>query len=594
MSKKKVQKLLALMLGAAMVLSVAACGAAEGTGTESSDAAQAAKKEEPAKEESAKEENAAEEEELVTLSFYSDTAVSDSAESQWVWDYFAENLNLAFDVRMATGDDQVMAALLAGGELPDVVVFYDQQDLTAAVNGGMLLNLSEYQEQLPSLYADDFYTNALKKMDYLFGGHYVVPAYTGSESDPQELSNASWNVRWDLYKELGYPAVPDEDAWLDVVAQMLEMEPENADGLKNYGFGLWTDWDVNSNFMSTFHYLWPYGYDTEYTQGLIEVKADGDISSAKSILDDDSMYKRSLKFFFKANQLGLIDPDSMAMDYSAFAQKADAGQYIVNFNWGHHRGITNQEDFTGWVTLYPDDASPMTMGGSSAGGSYWIGLSSKCSNVDKALEFINFWFSEEGRKIVHRGPEGAAWEMKDGKAVYTEAYLEAYKNNEPYYVWGDEANGQPGDMAVFVNCLPANETALDDNGQPYKLSRMDELTLQSLKVNYMRDDWQNLYGKEYATIDAYYEDKLETVLLSPAYSTFTPPASDDMVMMANQIGSIVKENSWKMIFADDEAEFEALWAQTQADGDALGIDIVVEDYKNRLQEGLDVYNSFMN
>ncbi len=47
-------------------------------------------------------------------------------------------------------------------------------------------------------------------------------------------------LRWDLYKEAGYPKLEnyDEDL-LDVLEQMVALEPETADGQKTYGCGAW-------------------------------------------------------------------------------------------------------------------------------------------------------------------------------------------------------------------------------------------------------------------------------------------------------------------------------------------------------------------
>ena len=47
---------------------------------------------------------------------------------------------------------------------------------------------------------------------------------------------AAINIRWDLYKEAGYPKLEsyDEDL-LDVMEAMQAPEPETADGQKTYG-----------------------------------------------------------------------------------------------------------------------------------------------------------------------------------------------------------------------------------------------------------------------------------------------------------------------------------------------------------------------
>ena len=45
------------------------------------------------------------------------------------------------------------------------------------------------------------------------------------------------------------------------------------------------------------------------------------------------------------------------------------------------------------------------------------------------------------------------------------------------------------------------------------------------------------------------------------------------------IKPVMNTASWKMIFAKDEAEFDALWKQMQKDCKELGIDQVVEEVK---------------
>ena len=59
-----------------------------------------------------------------------------------------------------------------------------------------------------------------------------------------------------------------------------------------------------------------YGYD-EY--GFVLSKADG--SDFQNILDADSLYMRVLRFYNKAFQMGLIDPDSPTQNYSDVSNK---------------------------------------------------------------------------------------------------------------------------------------------------------------------------------------------------------------------------------------------------------------------------------
>ena len=60
-----------------------------------------------------------------------------------------------------------------------------------------------------------------------------------------------------------------------------------------------------------------YGYDES---GFVLAKADG--SDYQSILDSDSEYIRALKFYFEANQMGLVDPESTTQNYDTLLQNS--------------------------------------------------------------------------------------------------------------------------------------------------------------------------------------------------------------------------------------------------------------------------------
>ena len=82
-----------------------------------------------------------------------------------------------------------------------------------------------------------------------------------------------------------------------------------------YGFSLWSDWDsdmaLNAKVMGQF-----YGYnegDGFNKADLMMTKADE--AKWQGVLDDNSYYLRGLKFFFEANKMGLLDPDSLTQKF---------------------------------------------------------------------------------------------------------------------------------------------------------------------------------------------------------------------------------------------------------------------------------------
>jgi hypothetical protein len=83
-------------------------------------------------------------------------------------------------------------------------------------------------------------------------------------------------------------------------------------------------------------------------------------------------------------------------------------------------------------------------------------------------------------------------------------------------------------------------------------------------------------------------------MVSPASQAINmiPAAPDDLQMVMNQIGDVVKTNSWKMVFAKDEAEFNALWEDMVTKANGLGIEQVNTYYEDQWQQALDLVSKY--
>ena len=147
----------------------------------------------------------------------------------------------------------------------------------------------------------------------------------------QRQVESSWNadlrpyVRWDAYKAIGYPEIKDLDGLLDVMKQMQEAVPTSDSGKPTYAMSFFKDWDGNmmNNAKQPTCY---YGYDE---LGFVLAKADG--SDYQDITDSDSIYMDVLEFFYKANQMGLVDPESTTQNYDTMYSKYQDGQILFSF-----------------------------------------------------------------------------------------------------------------------------------------------------------------------------------------------------------------------------------------------------------------------
>ena len=103
------------------------------------------------------------------------------------------------------------------------------------------------------------------------------------------------------------------------------IKPVTEKGEKVYGFSLFNEWDIVSALeISTLSYM--YGIDSNFVSPLMETSMI--TRETKSLLAEDSFYKRALRFYFEANQRGLLDPDSMSQKYQDVEDKFSSGQVM--------------------------------------------------------------------------------------------------------------------------------------------------------------------------------------------------------------------------------------------------------------------------
>ena len=50
-------------------------------------------------------------------------------------------------------------------------------------------------------------------------------------------------------------------------------------------------------------------------------------------------------------------------------------------------------------------------------------VTTACKDVEAAMAYLDFWYSEEGARMKNFGVEGTSYEMKDGLPYYTDCLL---------------------------------------------------------------------------------------------------------------------------------------------------------------------------
>ena len=155
-----------------------------------------------------------------------------------LWKYLEDQLNV--EIRFVYLSPEEYDAALASGNLPDIVT--TNNNLAEIRENGLALDARPYlEEYVPNLLKGEarLTYDVFRKLVNDGDGFYFFPDRIGYNG--VGYSNTPYNrgyvVRWDYYKELGYPLINSEDDYLRVLQQMHANHPFTEEGYPTYLFG---------------------------------------------------------------------------------------------------------------------------------------------------------------------------------------------------------------------------------------------------------------------------------------------------------------------------------------------------------------------
>ncbi|WP_082614773.1 ABC transporter substrate-binding protein [Paenibacillus sp. Soil787] len=519
----------------------------------------------------------------VTLTVFSTLANYAGDQPGWFAKLIKDKFNIKLNIIASNlaGGQQKVGTMMASGDLGDIVVGLGGRDYTDAIKAGMLLDWKK--DGMLDKYGKDIAKYASKALDAnskQFGsgtGIYGIGHNVGSGSGPSEGADMTFGpmLRWDLYQKLGKPEIKTLEDYLKVVKQMQQLSPKSDSGKQTYGFSLWSDWDSNYS-MNAKVMAQLFGYaegDSFNNSDLILTKANE--AKWQGMLDDNSYYMRGLKFYFEANKMGLLDPDSLTQKFSDVANKYKDGQVLfAQFPWvsSSYNSPENTSAGKGFQFVPFADEQMSSSGFSPYGGQRIWSIGAKTKYPDRVMQFLNWLYTPEGIEESNYGPKGLIWDIKDGKPTLTDFGYKAITNsvNLP-----DEYGGglyKDGTNQINNTTISTSMTN-PETGEPY------DYTLWTSYLNHNPDpvvkSWRDTMGsltmKDYVV-------KHNQALVQPAFFNGQPPASEpsDIKQKHGEVGKVIKEYSWKMMFAKDDNEFSSLKQQMIAKAKGLGYDDVVK------------------
>ncbi len=489
----------------------------------------------------------------ITLTVFSQVANYTGKQVGWFADVMLERFNVVLNIIPDT--DGTYETRFASESFGDLVIFGSKgNEYKNAAKAGLLLDwekddlLNNYGPYIKENMSDALYANR-KLTDS--GCIYGMGNNVAGEDDGVSSFFYTWDLRADLYQQLGCPEIKNMDDMVTLFEKMKEIAPYDDKGDPAYALSIWPDWDGSMMMYAKALASGFYGYD-EMEMGLYDA-ATGEYHGA---LEKDGPYIEMLSFLNKLYRKGLLDPDSMTQTYVDMASKmVNGGCYFSLFDYAGSNYFNNDAHLAEnkiMLPMLPEMAAPAAYELSKYGGQqiWCIGANTKYPEL--CMEIINWLCTPEGFMTMEYGKQGVNWDYDEsGCPFLTEMGLKCITDGS-----NPETKDESGYTFNQGQCQINNTTwardALnpDSNGATYNWQKWNED--KSLPRCETEKKWRDINN---VTCVSDYLNKNNYTLI-PA-TTFSNLAKDDEYdIIIAQVSQCIVNYSWNAVYSETEEEFK--------------------------------------
>ena len=481
---------------------------------------------------------------------------------KWIFDQIADKYGYRINLEYDCYDNDKLNLMYASGELPDIVYFYSATQVQTVMDNGYALNLAPLLEEYAPHMLDEKFAQRNELMQSLAGGEdnglYFIPTTYGLElRGGGQNSVRGYTVNWEWFKEIGAPDIPNDAAYIDALAQMVEKHPQTEDGKPVYAFGYtddFNDWTCLRAFPTNESLLnmWTFsGY--LYMEGL-----DDNVLYNGYTDTERSTFWQEMHFANALYNKGLLDPDSFTQTGAERTAKIEAGQYA---------GVATDNSANGYVVAPATGA--MLFGNKIHLAGYYpdqqVFVSSSSENWKAALAWIDYMHTEEAERALYSGIEGVHWNYVDGVPTLTDETIAMYQENGDAIKKSGVANTTP---------IRISQPGMShSDGYPLSLFETDEMRAASMTP--ILKDYSDYYGVSYpsqARQKLVEEGKIidHSHNFSQLVAVAREPIPTDILRILTKCNDVVYTAVPKLVMAANQEEFDAIQEQVLADLEKAG------------------------
>jgi multiple sugar transport system substrate-binding protein/putative aldouronate transport system substrate-binding protein len=190
---------------------------------------------------------------MMTVTVYDDLANYQGTQGGWFGKLVKDKFNMKLNIiapNVAGGGSTLFDTRSAAGNLGDLIITGSGSGRAKRlIKSGLIVDMTPYAKNMKYITKYKAATEELNKIADQKSGIWGVPSgvSTASPTEPSEGNDPTFGpyIRWDLYKQVGYPKLKTLSDLLPVLKEMQDKARQQTGDKKIYAMSLFKDWDGN-------------------------------------------------------------------------------------------------------------------------------------------------------------------------------------------------------------------------------------------------------------------------------------------------------------------------------------------------------------
>lgn len=319
---------------------------------------------------------------------------------EWpIWSFLREQTNVKLDIKAVAGSyADTLNMTIASGELPDLILM-DRIAAGKFGQQGALVDLNRYADLMPNL------RKRLRESPEVAsffaagdGNLYLAPTIGIGETN-----RVTWMYREDVFRKHGIAAPRSFDELYGALKRLKELYPDSYPFTFRSGIGITSM--IGPNFGTAGDAYYDFG-ERKWKYGPVEDK-----------------YRRMIEFLHRAYSEKLIPPNLFNMQTKHWQDQMSNGQSFVTFDAigridSFNETLRRTEPAAKMAFMAPPEGNNLNQAVNTVG----LTVASTSNKVKEALRYIDFFYSEDGRRLSSWGKEGVTHTVRNGVKTFMPEY----------------------------------------------------------------------------------------------------------------------------------------------------------------------------